>query len=102
MMETFKYTTKIKGGILPIPADILMQLGDERDVEVFFRPISVSSSVESDDERMLSAFEEYKAKYPDDSVDMKNFKYVGILGDAASYDSKAELIRIIEEKYGDI
>ena len=59
-------------------------------------------SVKSADERVLSAAEEYRAKYPNDSVDMKSFKYVGILEDAASYDSKKELIRVIEEKYGDL
>jgi hypothetical protein len=33
---------------------------------------------------------------------MNSFKYVGILEDATSHDSKKELIRIIEEKYDDI
>ena len=59
-------------------------------------------SVKSAEGMVLSAAEEYQAKYPNDSVDMKSFKYVGILEDATSYDSKKELIRIIEEKYGDL
>ena len=82
--------------------DVPIQLQGDPDAVVVISYEKPHMDMKSADERVLPAAEEYKAKYPNDSIDMSSFKYVGILEDATSHDSKKELIRIIEEKYGDI
>ena len=82
--------------------DVPIQLQGDPDAVVVISDERRCLAVKSENERVLSAAEEYKAKYPDDSWDIKSFKYVGILEDIAFYDSKKELIRVIEEKYDDI
>ncbi len=82
--------------------DVPIQLQGDPDAVVVISDEKTHAAVKSGEGIGLSAAEEYKAKYPNDSIDMNSFKYVGILEDATPYDSKKELIRIIEEKYNDI
>ena len=55
-----------------------------------------------DEERMKLAYEEYKTKFPESDVELKDFRYVGVLPPLSLEDSKKELLDIIEEKYKDV
>jgi hypothetical protein len=51
---------------------------------------------------MRLAFEQYKAKYPDDDVTLDDFRYVGILSEGGTGEYKDDLVDAIEAKYNDI
>jgi len=93
-------SVKYREGVF-VPA-VPIQLQGDPDAVVVISDEKPRMDMKSADERVLPAAEEYKAKYPNDSIDMNSFKYVGILEDATPYDSKQELIRVIEGKYDDI
>jgi len=82
--------------------DVPIQLHGDPDAVVVISDEKPHAAVKSGEGMGLTAAEEYKAKYPNDSIEMTSFKYVGILEDATSYDSKKELIRVIEGKYDDM
>ena len=52
-----------------------------------------------DEERMKSAYEEYKVKFPEADVELEDFRYVGILPPTPVEDDKKILIDVICEKY---
>jgi hypothetical protein len=80
-MEVIEFSSKILDGkYLSLPPCIIEKIKDPEQVRVILRLDQDTAQDESDREkvRMKSAFDEYKAKYPDDNVTREDFRYVGI------------------------
>ena len=104
-MEYIEFNSKIlKGKYLSLPPGIIEKIKDPEQVRVILRLGQDTVQDESDREkvRMKAAFDEYKAKYPDDNVTLEDFRYVGVLSVSPLEQTKDELIDAIETKYNDL
>ena len=103
-MEIIEYQCKLlESGHLSLPNEIYEKLkGKERvRVVLYLEDESQEVYAKEGDERTKNAMAEYKAKYPDDDVNLSDFRFVGILQDKDLKASKNELIDTIGAKYDD-
>lgn len=80
-MEVIEFSSKILDGkYLSLPPSVLAKIKNSERVRVVLKWGQDRAQDESDREkvRMKSAFDEYKARYPDDDVTLEDFRYVGI------------------------
>ena len=104
-MEYIEFSGKIlEGKYLSLPSGIIEKIKDPEQVMVILRLDQDTVQDESYREkvRMKSAFDEYKAKYPDDKVTLEDFRYVGILSEGVRGEYKDDVIDAIEAKYNDL
>lgn len=83
-MEVIEFNSKILDGkYLSLPPTVLAKIKNSERIRVVLKWGQDRAQDESDREkvRMKSAFDEYKAKYPDDDVTLDDFRYVGILSE---------------------
>lgn len=60
---------------------------------------TVQNMRDKEQARIQTAFDEYRAKYPDDDVSLDDFRYVGILSEGVNGEYKDDVIDAIESKY---
>ena len=104
-MEVIEFNGKILDGkYLSVPPTVLAKIKKSDRVRVVLKLGQDKAQDGSDREkvRMKLAFDEYKAKYPDDNVTLEDFRYVGVLSVSPLEQSKDELIDAIEVKYNDL
>lgn len=104
-MEVIEFNSKILDGkYLSLPPTVLAKIKNSERVRVVLKWGQDRAQDESDRKkvRMKSAFDEYKAKYPDDNVTLEDFRYVGVLSVSPLEQTKDELIDAIEAKYNDL
>jgi hypothetical protein len=106
-MESIEFKGKVlEGKYLSLPRHIIARIKGAEQVKV---TLELADDPESDqlrsttgENRMRLAFEQYKAKYPDDDVTLDDFRYVGILSEGGIGEYKDDLVDAIEAKYNDI
>ena len=104
-MEVIEFNGKILDGkYLSLPPTVLAKIKNSDRVRVVLKwgQDRVQDKVDRDKVRMKAAFDEYKAKYPDDKVTLEDFRYVGVLSEFSLEQTKDELIDAIEAKYNDL
>jgi predicted DNA-binding antitoxin AbrB/MazE fold protein len=83
-----------------VPVDYADEI--EAVVVISAKEAQKGKSKDNENERISEAYHEYKAKFPDDDVDLDDFCYVGIGSEGRSTSFKDELIDSIEGKYNDL
>jgi len=106
-MECIEFHGKVlEGKYLSLPPDIIAKIKGAARVKVTLElgDDAENSRLESSREeaRIRLAFEQYKAKYPEDDVSLGDFQYVGILSEGANGEYKDDVVDAIEAKYDDI
>ena len=106
-MECIEFQGKVlEGKYLSLPSHIIEKIKGTRTIKVRLElgDNSESRQLESSSElnRIKLAFDEYRAKYPDDDVSLDDFQYVGILSEGVSGQYKDDVIDAIEAKYNDL
>jgi len=104
-MEVIEFNSKILNGkYLSLPPSVIAKIKNSDRLRVVVKWGQDRAQDESNGEkvRMKAAFDEYKAKYPDDKVTLEDFRYVGVLPVSPPEQTKDELIDAIEAKYNDL
>jgi len=103
-MERIEFLGKVmEGKYLSLPSHIIDRIKGTRTIKVSLdlgdKPESKQLESSSELNRIKLAFDEYRAKYPDDDVSLNDFKHVGILSGSEIEEYKDEVVDAIEAKY---
>lgn len=94
----------VEGKYIRVPADIVDKIGDYSRIGVILKVSrdTIQNDRTNEEARIQTAFDEYRAKYPDDEVSLDDFCYVGILSETVNGGHKNDLVDAIEAKYDGI